>query len=359
MMTSLVLLSSLALTGTALDEDFLGIDRTLAAQHAAWEDLTVDYTCEVLARDAHGKLFPDHRKKLHSATTKKGWEKFVRITPEALLTDAKKRDWVEAESFNGEYYTAYDSQQNGSGGFGHAGGNFINNGYSVKRFGLCIAGLEVNEPVSIARFLSMKQTQAKVTQSTSDAVVVEGRDPFAEGVRYKLWLNPKEGYQPARIEQRDGRGLLSMVEVRYRRLKGCRGEFWFPEKGTWYGRDPASRAPGNEMRYSLDRVQVDTRPSRATFVLTYPAGALLINYDTRQSYITTAATTPADVPQFAGKLITLQEHQEQQRKKKPAPDASSATRVFGAFWPWLVCNLVVLSAAACYINRKRIIKAQK
>ncbi len=341
----LIFLPAFAIQTDASQEDqkqLAEIAQAIRKQDSAWEDLTVNYTCEVLQMK-QTKLVFDHRINLAWMTTQKGWEKFVRTSPHP---SEPGKDWVEAASFNRDYYMASDSQSSGSGGFGHAVGGFLNNGYSVKKFGLFITGLELNRPISVAELLEMKEAKVKILDSSKESVIVVGQDPIADGIRYKVWLDPKIGYRPAKTEQSDRNGLLATFEIKYKKCKGVHGDFWFPESGIWQGYEPATRSMGNQMLYKLNKIAIDSNPAKSEFVLTYPVGAKLLNYDTGEGFITTSPITEKDAPPFLGKLISMREIQS-------GPETPSGRGP--SFWWWIIGNVLLICCITAYLIRRRIV----
>lgn len=273
----------------------------LEKQNQAWDDLAVKYRCEYWVPDSRGQWKLDKRLSLRWSVTQSGWERILRARSE--------NPWTEEASFNGEYSMTYDSQQAGSAGVGHQVSHFLNITDSPKIFGLFVTGLELGQPVSIADFLKMEATHAKVIKQVGALVIVEGDDPLAEGVRLKLTLDANYGYRPTEIEVRDERGLLSTYkEIEYEKLAGKRGDFWFPRKGSWQGVNPDDRSPGTRMDYTLTNITIDQNLDQQDFQLTYPEGTLLLNTDTGETRYAAAEVGLGDLINDTGKTISMQEH---------------------------------------------------
>jgi outer membrane lipoprotein-sorting protein len=100
-----------------------------------------------------------------------------------------------------------------------------------------------------------------------------------------------------RIELSDAGGVLSRIEIEeYVQLTGARGRFWFPSRGTWHGINPEDYSPGGRSHYTLRDIEVDQRPDRSAFTLTYPAGCLLVNGDTGEYLYLEKETQATDAP---------------------------------------------------------------
>lgn len=273
----------------------------LEKQNQAWDDLAVEYRCESWVPDSQGQRKLDETLLLRWSVTQSGWERIRRVRPE--------NPWIEEACFNGEYSMTYDSQQAGSAGVGHQISHFLNITDSPKIFGLFVTGLELGQPVSIAKFLKMESAHVKVLEQTGSLVIVEGDDPMAEGVRLNLTLDANFGYRPIEIEVRDERGLLSTYqEIEYEKLRGKRGDFWFPRKGSWQGVNPEDRSPGTRMDYILTNITIDQSPEQQDFQLTYSKGTLLLNTDTGETRYAAAEVGLGDLINDTGKTISMEEH---------------------------------------------------
>ncbi|QDV50729.1 hypothetical protein [Gimesia fumaroli] len=292
----------------------------LERQNQAWDDLTVEYSCEDWIPDDKGEWKLHETLMLRWAVTQSGWERILRSRSESA--------WTEEAAFNGEYYMTYDSQQQGSAGVGHQISSFLNITYSPKIFGFFVTGLELGQPVSVAEFLQMEASHAKVLSEKENLVIVEGDDPLAVGIRLKLTLDAKYGYRPIEIEVRDQHGLLSTYkDIEYEQFTGKRGTFWFPRKGSWYGVNPEDRSPGTRMDYSLIKMEVDQNPEKQDFQLTYPKGTLLLNTDTGETTYAAAVVNLEDLIGDKGKTISMEQHDKiaaQNLPRGPAQEDESS-----------------------------------
>jgi hypothetical protein len=280
----------------------------LRRQWNAWQDISIEYTCEVWSPVAPGEYRLLHSKQMSWSVTRDGWERIRRVS-ERSGADADGNAWVEEAAFNGDVYMTYDSQNAGSAAVGRQYEQFLNITYSPKIFGLYVAGLELGLPVDVPAFLRSPEASAAIVGEDEDAVVVEGRDPFAVGDTIKLWLDQTVDFNPVTIESRDSKGLLSTYDdIKYEKYEGRSGEFWFPVKGVWHGINPTDRSPGNDMRYELTVMTVDQGLTPRDFTLAYPKGALLLNTDTGETLYTSQDTLPEDAPLFRGKTITMAQH---------------------------------------------------
>jgi len=300
----------------------------LRRQDAAWDDLDVHYRFESEIRTDNGTWKTDPVLRLRWLQTQQGWQRVRRER------DVESGVWVEEASHDGEFFMAGDSQGVGSGSIGHQTERFLYNSYVPRLFGLAVTGQELGQPLSVAEFLMSEGVS--VRPGDQGRIHVEGPDPFAEGVTLALELDPALGYRPVQLRIFDKKGPLSTYDdLRYRKLKGERGEFWFPESGIWKGIDPRDRSDASRLTYRADEIHVDTKPTRSDFILTYRTGTLLLNTDTGETIYLTADSTPADAPHFQGKRMSLAEHDRQARRSIDAPQAKASR------WNlWIACNLL-------------------
>tara|TARA_R110002111_G_scaffold262869_1_gene342122 strand:- start:33063 stop:34148 length:1086 start_codon:yes stop_codon:yes gene_type:complete len=297
----LVCLCSFAEGAEENDRILLKATAELEQQNQAWNDLSVNYICEGWTLEPDGKWKWYESLVLRWSVTQAGWERILRSRPES--------SWVEEASFNGEYSMTFDSQQEGSAGFGHQVASFLNITDSPKIYGLYVTGLELGRPVSVAEYLKMESAQVKVLSQTGNLVVVAGDDPFAVGVHLKLTLDSNYGYRPIEIEVRDQRGLLSTYkDIEYEKFTGTRGDFWFPRKGSWYGVNPEERSPGIRMDYKLTNIKIDQNSVKEDFQLTYPKGTLLLNTDTGETTYALEEVRLEDLIGETGKTISMEQH---------------------------------------------------
>ncbi len=273
----------------------------LERQNQAWDDLSIKYNCEEWIPDSKEQWKLNHSLLLRWSVAQSGWEKILRAR--------SGNSWTEAASFDGEYYMTYDSQHEGSAGFGHRISPFLNISDSPKIFGLFVTGLELGQPVSVAEFLKMESAHVKVLKQANNLLIVEGDDPLAVGVRLKLTLDSNFGYRPIKIEVRDDRGLLSTYkDIEYEQFAAKRGTFWFPRKGSWHGVNPEDRSTGARMDYSLTNMVIDQNPVKEDFQLTYPTGTLLLNTDSGVTTYAAAEVSLQDLIGDTNKIISMEEH---------------------------------------------------
>lgn len=300
----------------------------LRRQDAAWDDLEVRYQFESEIRGDDGQWRTDPVLRMTWKLTQAGWQRVRRER------DTETGPWIEEASYDGEFYMAGDSQGVGSGSVGHQNERFLYNSYVPRLFGLAVTGQELSQPLSVPDFLVSKGVSA--TPGNDGLITVKGPDLFAEGVTLELELDPAIGYRPRVLKIYDEQGALSTYdELKYRQLTGSRGKFWFPESGVWKGVDPENRTEASRLTYRAQEIRVDTKPSRTDFVLTYRSGALLLNTDTGETVYLKADSTPADVPGFAGKRLSLAEHDRQAERTTDAPPVRQSR------WNLLMaCNLI-------------------
>jgi len=299
-------------------QELARIAQVLSQQDNAWDDLDVRYNCDWWERGEDGEFHFGHRREHHWLITQQGWEQFSIKYPPRDGIDA----YVETLSYNGEYFMTRSLQGEGSGSVGHAWNRMINHPDHIKTLGLAVSGLELNQPLSVQGFLTSKKAGVTIKRVEDGMTVVSGEDPWADEYRIHLWLDPRVGYRPAKIEVTDKEGLhTSLDHLGYKKLTGVRGESWFPIRGTWNCVESKKRTVTGQYRYEVTEVQVDRKPGRDVFTLTYPKGALILNNDTRESSYLRTASTVADIPHMSGKLMTLEEHdmalQEPQSLSKP------------------------------------------
>ncbi|MFO1043873.1 MAG: hypothetical protein U0941_18990 [Planctomycetaceae bacterium] len=316
----------------------------ITRQDLAWDDLEVRYQFDAkyLTDDDQWQDQPQLRMKW--ILTKGGWQRVRRERDKS-----SGETWVEEASFDGEYYMSGDSQSAGSGAIGHQNERFLYNSNVPRMFGLAVTGVELSMPVSVAEFLTSK-TSAVVVEEAGDGLllIVKGADPMAVGVMLELHLDPTVGYRPRKMVISDEQGLLSIYsDLEYQKCEGSRGHFWFPVHGVWRGYSPRNRVEVSRTTYHAQEVLVNTNPDRDKFVLTYPSGALLLNSDTGESFYLNSDSTTADVPNFAGKRLTLWDHDRQREN-----DLRSVVRQTVAsrrLSPFIVINLIIFVAAVAVL----------
>lgn len=290
-----------AATGVA---DITTIAAALQRQDQAWDDLDVRYVCEWSSLDHEGQWRFTKRIQYHWVITKAGWEQFSIYRPGT----GSKPGYVETLSFNGEYFMTRSTQGNGSGTVGHEWNRLINHPDHIKKLGLAVAGLELNQPLSVAAFLTWKAANARIERFENGLVVVKGDDPFADEHQIWLWLDPAAGYRPRVIEFSDQKGLMARIEqIKYERFSATRGEFWFPVEGTWNTVRWDTRAVEGRCHYRVLQVSIDKKPNRDAFTLTFPKGTLLVNTDTQEAGYLETDSGVQDIPHMKGKLISLTE----------------------------------------------------
>lgn len=317
------------------------IAQMLSQQDDAWDDLDVRYSCDWWARSEDGEFHFEHRREHHWLVTQKGWEQFSCKYPPS----EGNKGYVETLSYNGEYFMTRSLQGQGSGRVGHAWNRMINHPSHIKKLGLAVSGLEVNQPLSVQGFLTSEKAGVKIDRVEEGMTVVSGEDPWADGYRIHLWLDPRVAYRPARIEATDKDGLYTRFDqLEYKKLTGGRGDFWFPMRGTWNCME--KRTVTGQYRFEVTEVQVDRKPGRDVFTLTYPKGALFRNSDTGESSYLRAASTVADIPHMSGKLMSLEEHDAALQKPGALPKPS--------LWGTIIAvNAAVLAVLALVVWLRR------
>lgn len=271
------------------------------AQDRKWEDLTIDYRCDIAPTDLK---VPRSKYQLRWVVTRDGME---RVTRKSQQQDGTGH--LEEAAYDGRHYMTFDSQRVGSGSVGQQIAQFLSQSLSPKRFGLYVTGQEVGKPITLGQWLTMPESHCKIESQSDDEVTVFGADPMAKGMSLKLVLAKKFNYRPIRLELSDDKGLLTVIDnLNYRAVTANGSTIWFPSRGEWHGFDPATRKVVSVVHYTLTNVEVDRHPNPDEFVLQYPAGCLLLNTDTSETYYTTAATTTSDPPAFTRKLMSMAEH---------------------------------------------------
>ncbi len=320
----------------------------IARQDTAWEDLEVRYRCRTSSFTEKAAWEEQTNLLMTWILTQQGWQRVRRES-----RTASGGTWVEEASFDGEFYMSGDSQSVGSGAFGHQRERFLYNSNVPRMFGLTVTGDELSQPVSAAEFLLSKESNVVLEESDGgNLIVAKGADPMAVGVTLELTLDPKIGFRPRKLVIADKRGLLSVyTDLEYQQYTGAQGKFWFPIHGVWNGFSPDKRAEVSRMTYQASEVLVDTRPARDKFILTYPAGALILNTDTGDSFYLTADSNTADVPGFVGKRMSLPDHDriQEESAKSVVRQKVSSRRLF----PLVAINLlVVVVVGAILAGRK-------
>jgi hypothetical protein len=333
--------------GAEADRDLLiKAASELQQQNQAWDDLSVEYRCEDWVPDGKGKWKWYESLLLRWSVTQSGWERILRARPES--------PWTEEASFNGEHYMTYDSQQQGSAGFGHQISSFLNITYSPKIFGLFVTGLELGQPVSVAEFLQMESAHVKVLEQKNNLLVVEGDDPLAVGVRIKLTLDSNYGYRPIEMEVRDEHGLLSTYkDIEYEQFTAKRGKFWFPRKGSWYGVNPQDRSPGTRMDYTLTNLVIDQNPGKEAFQLKYPKGTLLLNTDTGVTTYAAAEVGLQDLTGETNKTISMEQHDKLAQNLNQIPDQKGKKSNGMTFALVNLAIILIIILAAVFLKVRR------
>ena len=306
-------------------------------QDRAWDDLEIRYQVDTqyLTNDQRWEDQPQLR--MNWILTQSGWQRVRRERD-----TSSKRVWVEEASFNGDYYMSRDSQSAGSGAFGHQIERFLYHSNVPHMFGLAVSGVELSMPVSIADFLTSEESEVALEDSADGGLIIaRGNDLMAKGVKLELHLDPAVGFRPRKTVISDANRLLSIyADLKYQKCQGKSREFWFPVHGVWKGFRPGQENEVSRVTYRAQDVRVNVSPSRDRFVLTYPSGSLLLNTDTGDSFYLNSDTTTADVPFFAGKKITLAEHdldRENEMRSETLQNVPSRRSFL-----FLVINLIVL-----------------
>ena len=199
--------------------------------------------------------------------------------------------------------------------------------------------------MSVAEFLVSEEANARVVGQENGWTVIRGDDPFADEFWFQLWLDPSVGYRPREIELFWKKGLLSRFEVgEYLECQGAKGRFWFPKKGVWLGGIKEDGSFDTRNEYQLREIEVDRRPDRSEFVLTYPKGTLVVNTDTGESGYLTEDATVQDAPLFGGKLMSLEEHDRllaEQESAKGTQQRRGIGLLLGAVAVAALCGLLL------------------
>lgn len=316
----------------------------IARQDSAWQDLEVRYQCSTSCFTEKNQWEEQPHLLMTWLLTQKGWQ---RVRRERVTASGGR--WVEEASFDGEFYMSGDSQSVGSGAFGHPRERFLYNSDVPRMFGLAVTGNELSQPVSVAEFLLSTESNVVLEKSElGNLIVVKGADPLAVGVTLELTLDPQIGFRPRKLVIADKRELLSVyTDLEYQQYTGAQGNFWFPIHGVWKGFSPDKRTEVSRMTYQASEVLVDTKPARDKFILTYPSGALILNTDTGDSFYLTGDSNTADVPDFVGKRLSLQEHDRLQEEtaKSMVKQKVASRRLF----PLVAMNLLVIVVAGAIL----------
>lgn len=315
----------------------------ITRQDTAWEDLEVRYQFDATYFTDKEQWEDQPQLRMTWMLTQGGWQRVRRER-----NKASGEAWVEEASFDGEYYMSGDSQSAGSGAIGHQNERFLYNANVPRMFGLAVTGVELSMPVSVAEFLTSKESNVVLEESEDGkCIVAKGDDPMAAGVMLELLLDPSVGFRPRKMVISDENGLLSVyTDLDYRKCTGASGDFWFPIHGVWKGFSPGKRVEVSRMTYHAHEILVNTKPGRDKFVLTYPSGALLLNSDTGESFYLTSDSNVEDVPNFAEKRLTLWEHDRLQEKKSRS--TTRQMRTSGRI-SLIVINLLVMVAVIAFL----------
>jgi hypothetical protein len=317
-------------------QDLQQIAAELRRQDRAYNDITVTYVrTSFVGNDRSTPYYKTRWTWMRSAD---GYERVD------LWREGKEvvKPYREAASYLGDLGMTFDGQAQTGGGIGAGVYGYIGDPEVPRIYGMVLEGSELGLPITYAEFL-VHPHAACVAKRVDGLIEVQGKAVQTEGRRYRLLLDPKFGYRPVRIEEYDYDKLhVVHKDIAYQEFTGKRGSFHFATRATCeVFRD--GRMSGNGV-HEVEQIQVDRGLKRDDFVLTFPRGALVLNYDSGVNGYLIADSKPGDEKNFfAGKLISIAEHDRLQALGQDLPTLSQVKGRSG--WSYFALSLTVVLIA--------------